>query len=110
MQHKPYNFRPVPTINYARLKFTLILLSLLSLGYYVKADDKPQIIYVDSTDSVKMQLQVKIAIQQIQIKDLMHENSTHILDNLKVAVIALVIGFSLAVLMNRNDNQDRLVK
>ncbi len=38
MQHKPYNFRPVPTINYARLKFTLILLALLSLGYYVKAD------------------------------------------------------------------------
>jgi len=27
-----------PTINYARLKFTLILLALLSLGYYVKAD------------------------------------------------------------------------
>ena len=38
MQNKPYNFRPVPTINYARLKFTLILLMLLFAGKYVKAD------------------------------------------------------------------------
>lgn len=47
---------------------------LLFAGYAVKADNaKPHIVYVDSKDSVKMQLQVKIAMQEIQIKDLMHE-------------------------------------
>jgi hypothetical protein len=29
----------MPKINYARFKLTLILLALLSLGYYAKADD-----------------------------------------------------------------------
>jgi hypothetical protein len=39
MKHVTTNFKPVPRINYARIKFTLILLALLSLGYYVNADD-----------------------------------------------------------------------
>ena len=39
MQHITRSFKPVPRINYARIKFTLILLALLSLGYYAKADD-----------------------------------------------------------------------
>jgi hypothetical protein len=39
MKHITKSFKPVPKINYARFKFTLILLALLSLGYYVKADD-----------------------------------------------------------------------
>jgi len=39
MKHVTTNFKPVPRINYARFKFTLILLALLSLGYYAKADD-----------------------------------------------------------------------
>jgi hypothetical protein len=39
MKHITKSFKSVPTINYARIKFTLILLALLSLGYYAKADD-----------------------------------------------------------------------
>jgi hypothetical protein len=38
MKNLTTNFKPVPTIKFARVKFTLILLALLSLGYYVKAD------------------------------------------------------------------------
>jgi hypothetical protein len=38
MKNLRNNFKPVPTIKFARAKFTLILLALLSFGYYVKAD------------------------------------------------------------------------
>jgi len=38
MKNLRTNFKTVPTIKFARAKFTLILLALLSLGYYVRAD------------------------------------------------------------------------
>jgi hypothetical protein len=59
-----------PKTNY----LILILLALLFIGVAAKAENaKPHIVYVDSKDSVKMQLQVKIAMQEIQIKELMAE-------------------------------------
>jgi hypothetical protein len=62
MKHKPHNFRPMPKINYARFKFTLILLALLSLGYYVKADDTS--------------CHTAIELQQATIESLQHRLAT----------------------------------
>ncbi len=97
MKHITKSFRPLPTINYARLKFTLILLMLLFAGKYVKADNaKPHVVYVDSKDSVKMQLQIQIAMQEIQIKDLMHEKQEIEKSNPVYFVYGAAIGLCLS--------------
>lgn len=85
-----------PTIKAARLKFTLILLALLFIGKYAKAENnKPHIVYVDSKDTVKMQLQVKIAMQEIQIKELMAEKYKIEQSQLPIFLYGFAAGFAL---------------
>jgi hypothetical protein len=54
-------YKHTPTIKAARVKFTLILLALLSLGYYVKAD-VPCSVAIELQQSTIDSLQYQLSI------------------------------------------------